>query len=100
MGPGSSKLGAPGLCAKKLMYLAPARQHVQEEEAVRVEYRDARVLDDLLVVHLVRAPHDELPMETPLCMHDVEEPMGVLTCQGRARFPRLVTRAACAAPRN
>ena len=34
----------------------------------------ARVLDD------VGAPHDELPVKSPLTVHEVEEPMRVLTC--------------------
>ena len=38
--------------------------------------------DFLLVVNLrpVGTPHEKLPMETPLRMHEVEQPMGVLAC--------------------
>ena len=58
------------------------RQYVQEEKAVRIELRYVRVLDDLLVVDLglMGAPHDKLSMQTPLGMHQVEEPMRMLTC--------------------
>ena len=75
------KAGGPrALCQEVGVLRTCVCEHVQEKEAVRVELRDGWVLDDLPVVYFGRTPHDELAMEAPLTVHQVEKPVGMLTC--------------------
>ena len=82
-GTGSSRSSAPGVSAISLIYSAHARVTTLREESMDIEHGHGRVLDHLPVAKLLSAPHQELPVQPPLAMHGVEQPVRVLALEVR-----------------
>lgn len=68
-------------CVRNLVNIfgTSTRNNVEEEISVRIELRDIRILNYLCVSQLSCTPHEELSIQTPICMHDMKQTVRMLT---------------------